>query len=140
MFFVLEVRNVRMPQVLYRVFRVDERYFRTSVRDGMRFRLIKRDTIAGLRRAGQQFHRRKIQDREQSRKIRESSLYSIKETEPLAPLIKYSSSFLHYCCSTCTPASRVSFCSSSPLRPVVLSETCGLLSIIGPCLACSSPI
>ncbi|XP_071625554.1 glycerol-3-phosphate acyltransferase 1, mitochondrial isoform X6 [Temnothorax longispinosus] len=65
-----------------------------------------RFSLDGLRRAGQQFHRRKIQDREQSRKVRESSLYSIKETEPLAPLIKHRASFLHYCCRTCTPASR----------------------------------
>ncbi|KYN23327.1 PREDICTED: glycerol-3-phosphate acyltransferase 1, mitochondrial isoform X2 [Trachymyrmex cornetzi] len=63
-------------------------------------------SLDGLRRAGLQLHRRKIQDREQSRKIRESSLYSIKETEPLMPSIKHKSSFLHYCCNTCTPASR----------------------------------
>lgn len=71
---------------------------------------VKCDIIAGLRRAGLQLQRRKIQDREQSRKIRDNSLYSIKETEPLMPLIKHKSSFLHYCCNTCTPASRVSFC------------------------------
>ncbi|XP_018313534.1 glycerol-3-phosphate acyltransferase 1, mitochondrial isoform X1 [Mycetomoellerius zeteki] len=65
-----------------------------------------RFSLDGLRRAGLQLQRRKIQDREQSRKIRDNSLYSIKETEPLMPLIKHKSSFLHYCCNTCTPASR----------------------------------
>ncbi|XP_012220470.1 glycerol-3-phosphate acyltransferase 1, mitochondrial isoform X2 [Linepithema humile] len=65
-----------------------------------------RYSLDDLKRAGQQFHRRKIQDKEQSRKIRESSLFKIKETEPLAPAIKQKSSFLQYCCNTCTPASR----------------------------------
>ncbi|KAL0110828.1 hypothetical protein PUN28_014047 [Cardiocondyla obscurior] len=71
-----------------------------------------RFSLDGLRRAGHQFQRRKIQDREQSRKIRESALYSIKETEPLAPLTNYRSSFLHYCCNTCTPTSRDSLVKS----------------------------
>ncbi|XP_011863958.1 PREDICTED: glycerol-3-phosphate acyltransferase 1, mitochondrial isoform X2 [Vollenhovia emeryi] len=65
-----------------------------------------RFSLEGLRRAGLQLHRKKAHDREQSRKIRESSLYSIKETEPMAPSIKHKSPFLHYCCNTCTPASR----------------------------------
>ncbi|XP_012537391.1 glycerol-3-phosphate acyltransferase 1, mitochondrial isoform X2 [Monomorium pharaonis] len=65
-----------------------------------------RFSLDGLRRAGLQVHRRKIQDREVSRKIRDQSLYSIKETEPLAPMIRHKSTFLHYCCNTCTPASR----------------------------------
>ncbi|KAL6262598.1 hypothetical protein P5V15_005392 [Pogonomyrmex californicus] len=65
-----------------------------------------RFSLDELRRAGQQYHRRKIQDREQSRKIRYSSLFSIKETEPLVPLTRQRSPFLHYCCKTCTPASR----------------------------------
>ncbi|XP_012153367.1 glycerol-3-phosphate acyltransferase mino isoform X2 [Megachile rotundata] len=59
-----------------------------------------------LRRAGQQLHRKKIQDREQARKIRENSLFKIKETEPLAPLVKEKSSYLHFCCNNCTPSSK----------------------------------
>lgn len=65
--------------------------------------------ILDLRRTGQQLYRRKIQDREQTRKIRENSLFKIKETEPLAPFVKEKSSLLHYCCNSCTPSSRVSF-------------------------------
>ncbi|XP_029045930.1 glycerol-3-phosphate acyltransferase 1, mitochondrial isoform X1 [Osmia bicornis bicornis] len=65
-----------------------------------------RFSLDELRRAGQQLHRKKIQDREQARKIRENSLYKIKETEPLAPLVKEKSSYLHYCCNNCTPSSR----------------------------------
>lgn len=64
--------------------------------------------FAGLRRAGLQFQRRKIHDRENLRRMRESSLLKIKETEPLAPAPKQKLSFLRYCCNTCTPASRVS--------------------------------
>ncbi|XP_020281615.1 glycerol-3-phosphate acyltransferase 1, mitochondrial isoform X2 [Pseudomyrmex gracilis] len=66
-----------------------------------------RYSLDGFRRGGHQlFQRRKIQDREQSRKLRERSLFKIKETEPLMPMIKQKSSFLQYCCNTCTPASR----------------------------------
>ncbi|KAH0947161.1 hypothetical protein HN011_010481, partial [Eciton burchellii] len=65
-----------------------------------------RFSLDDLRRTGQHIQRRKIQDREQSRKIRESSLFEIKETEPLVPTIKQKSSFLRHCCGTCTPSSR----------------------------------
>ncbi|XP_076240613.1 glycerol-3-phosphate acyltransferase mino isoform X2 [Calliopsis andreniformis] len=63
-------------------------------------------SLEELRRAGQQLHRKKIQEREQARQIRESSLFKIKETEPLAPFIKEKPSFLYYCCRSCTPSSR----------------------------------
>ncbi|XP_066581402.1 glycerol-3-phosphate acyltransferase 1, mitochondrial isoform X2 [Prorops nasuta] len=65
-----------------------------------------RFTIDGLRRVGQQIQRRKIQNREVARKIRESSLYKIKESEPILPPFTGKVSFLHYCCKSCTPASR----------------------------------
>ncbi|XP_011159717.1 glycerol-3-phosphate acyltransferase 1, mitochondrial isoform X2 [Solenopsis invicta] len=65
-----------------------------------------RFSLDGLRRAGLQTHRRKFQERETSRKVRDNSLYSIKETEPLTPSIRHKPSFMNYCCSTCTPASR----------------------------------
>lgn len=67
----------------------------------------------GLRRVGGHFHRKKIQDKEQSRKMRESSLFKIKETEPLTMTMKQKSSFLRHCCYTCTPSSRVSFFKSN---------------------------
>lgn len=63
-------------------------------------------SIDELRRSGQQLYRKKMHDREQARKIRENTLFKIKETEPLSPLVKNKSSFLHYCCNSCTPASR----------------------------------
>ncbi|XP_076678138.1 glycerol-3-phosphate acyltransferase mino [Andrena cerasifolii] len=65
-----------------------------------------RFSVEEIRRTGQQFHRKRVQDREQARKIRENSLYKIKETEPLAPFVKEKTSFLHYCCTSCTPSSR----------------------------------
>ncbi|XP_076301390.1 glycerol-3-phosphate acyltransferase mino isoform X2 [Lasioglossum baleicum] len=65
-----------------------------------------RYSVGELRRTGLQLHRRKIQDREQSRKVRENSLFKIKETEPLIPLVKEKPSFLRYCCRSCTPSSR----------------------------------
>ncbi|CAL7938466.1 unnamed protein product [Xylocopa violacea] len=65
-----------------------------------------RFSIEEFRRADQQLYRKKAQDREQVRKIRENSLFKIKETEPLAPLVNEKSSFLHYCCRSCTPSSR----------------------------------
>ncbi|XP_043265956.1 glycerol-3-phosphate acyltransferase 1, mitochondrial isoform X1 [Colletes gigas] len=65
-----------------------------------------RFSLEELRRTGQQLHRKKIQDREQAKRIRESSLFKIKETEPLAAFVKEKPSFLHYCCSTCTPSSK----------------------------------
>ncbi|XP_043682974.1 glycerol-3-phosphate acyltransferase 1, mitochondrial isoform X2 [Vespula pensylvanica] len=63
-------------------------------------------TLGDLRRAGQQYQRKKFHDREQARRIRESSLYRIKESEPLIPLFAPKTSFLHYCCRSCTPSSR----------------------------------
>ncbi|XP_050594328.1 glycerol-3-phosphate acyltransferase 1, mitochondrial isoform X3 [Bombus affinis] len=59
-----------------------------------------------LRRTGQQMYKKKLQDKEQARKVRESSLFQIKETEPLIPTVTESSLFLHYCCNSCTPSSR----------------------------------
>lgn len=67
-----------------------------------------RYSAGDIRRASLQLHRRKIQDREQVRKIRESSLFRIKETEPLAALVKEKPSFLRHCCRSCTPSSRES--------------------------------
>lgn len=52
-------------------------------------------------------YKKKLQDKEQARKVRENSLFQIKETEPLVPTVTESSLFLHYCCSSCTPSSRV---------------------------------
>lgn len=63
---------------------------------------------SGLRRAGQQSQRRRIQNREQMRKLRESALFKIKETELFVPPVPKTSSFLYQCCQTCTPTSRVS--------------------------------
>ncbi|XP_031842920.1 glycerol-3-phosphate acyltransferase mino isoform X2 [Nomia melanderi] len=63
-------------------------------------------TIGDLRRASHQVHKRRIQDRIQAKKIRENSLFKIKESEPLVPLVKEKPSFLRYCCSDCTPSSR----------------------------------
>ncbi|XP_011341391.1 glycerol-3-phosphate acyltransferase 1, mitochondrial isoform X2 [Ooceraea biroi] len=71
-----------------------------------------RFSLDGLRRAGQHLQRKKIQDREQIRKTRESSLFKIKETEPLAPSFQQKTSFLRHCCSTCTPTSRDSLVNS----------------------------
>ncbi|KOC63702.1 Glycerol-3-phosphate acyltransferase 1, mitochondrial [Habropoda laboriosa] len=65
-----------------------------------------RFSIEELRRTGQQLYRKRIQNREQARKLRESSLYQIKENKPLQPLVPEKQSFLHYCCNSCTPSSR----------------------------------
>lgn len=65
-----------------------------------------RFSIKELRRTGQQMYKKKLQDKEQARKVRESSLFQIKETEPLVPTVTESSLFLHYCCISCTPSSR----------------------------------
>lgn len=65
-----------------------------------------RFSIRELRRTGQQFYKKKIQDREQAKKVRENSLFKIKETEPLVPVVKEKSPFLNYCCNNCTPSSR----------------------------------
>lgn len=67
-------------------------------------------TITGLRQAAQNFRRSKIQEREDWRKLRDSSLYRIKESEPIPPQTRQKLSFLQYCCNSCTPASRVRFC------------------------------
>lgn len=77
----------------------------------MRYTSIKRDTftIIGLRQAGQNFRRNKIQEKEDWRKLRDFSLFKIKESEPLPPRTRQKLSFLQQCCNSCTPASRVSF-------------------------------
>ena len=51
-----------------------------------------------------------MRDKEQARKVRENSLFEIKESEPFTYTIKEKSLLLHYCCRSCTPSSRVSFC------------------------------
>ncbi|XP_043268130.1 glycerol-3-phosphate acyltransferase 1, mitochondrial isoform X2 [Venturia canescens] len=66
-------------------------------------------SLDGLRRAGQQVQRKRIQSREQARKSRESSLYKIKESEIMAPTYTETTAFLYHCCNTCTPTSRGSF-------------------------------
>lgn len=65
-----------------------------------------RFSLDELRRSGQSLQKRKMQEREQARKFRDSNLFKIKETEPLAPTVKQKSPFLRYCCNSCTPASR----------------------------------
>ncbi|KAK0165007.1 hypothetical protein PV328_003565 [Microctonus aethiopoides] len=68
-------------------------------------------SLDGLRRAGQQTQRRRIQNREQGRRIRENALLKIKETELFVPPPKEMSSFILQCCQTCTPTSRGTFAS-----------------------------
>lgn len=63
-------------------------------------------SLEELRRTGQQLHKKKIQERERARKIRENSLFKIKEAEPIAPFLKEKPSFLRQCCRSCTPSSR----------------------------------
>ncbi|CAK9807765.1 Glycerol-3-phosphate acyltransferase 1, mitochondrial [Anthophora quadrimaculata] len=65
-----------------------------------------RFSIEELRQTGQQLYRKRIQNKEYARKIRETSLYQIKENKPLPPLIPDKQSFLHYCCNICTPSSK----------------------------------
>lgn len=65
-----------------------------------------RFTLDGLRQAAQNFRRSRIQEKEEWRKLRDSSLYKIKESEPLPPRTKQKVSFLQYCCNSCTPTSR----------------------------------
>lgn len=65
-----------------------------------------RYSVRELRRTGLQLHKRKILDREQTKKIRENNLFKIKETEPLASVVKETPAFLHQCCRSCTPTSR----------------------------------
>lgn len=90
----------------------------------MRYIWIKRDTftITGLRQAGQNSRRYKIQEREDWRKLRDFSLYKIKESEPLPPRTRQKLSFLQQCCNKCTPASRVSFCTRD-LSPSFISTS-----------------
>ncbi|XP_033208938.1 glycerol-3-phosphate acyltransferase 1, mitochondrial isoform X2 [Belonocnema kinseyi] len=68
-------------------------------------------SLGGLRRAGQQMQRRRFQTKEQARKVREASLFKIKETEPIAAQIPRTTAFFYYCCSSCTPSSRDSLVS-----------------------------
>ncbi|XP_050448992.1 glycerol-3-phosphate acyltransferase 1, mitochondrial isoform X2 [Cataglyphis hispanica] len=67
-----------------------------------------RFTLDGLRQAGQNFRRNKIQEKEDWRKLRDFSLFKIKESEPLPPRTRQKLSFLQQCCNSCTPASRES--------------------------------
>lgn len=67
----------------------------------------------GLRRAGQQYQKRRTQGREQARKIRDNNLYRIKESEPLPPTSSHQIiPFLHQCCGQCTPSSKNSLVSN----------------------------
>ncbi|XP_015585337.1 glycerol-3-phosphate acyltransferase 1, mitochondrial isoform X2 [Cephus cinctus] len=74
-----------------------------------------RFSLDGLRRVGQQVtqQRRRVSSREQIRKVRESSLYRIKEAEPLTPAVFRAHSFLHLCCNSCTPSSKNSLVSTT---------------------------
>ncbi|XP_032686586.1 glycerol-3-phosphate acyltransferase 1, mitochondrial isoform X2 [Odontomachus brunneus] len=66
-----------------------------------------RFSLDGLRRAGEHFQRRKIQEKEEMRKFRESSLFDIKENAFSMTLIGRSP-FSRRCCYNCTPVSRKS--------------------------------
>ncbi|XP_057339821.1 glycerol-3-phosphate acyltransferase 1, mitochondrial isoform X1 [Microplitis mediator] len=88
-------------------------------------------SLDGLRRAGQQSQRRRIQNREQIRKLREGALFKIKETELFVPPVPKITSFLYQCCQTCTPTSRGTFASEATKqhqslgRNILLVEPCG---------------
>ncbi|KAJ8684307.1 hypothetical protein QAD02_020099 [Eretmocerus hayati] len=62
--------------------------------------------ISELRRLGQTRQKRPLQNKETARAIRDSSLFRIKESEiSISDPVK-ASSFLHYCCGSCTPSSK----------------------------------
>ncbi|KAK9294563.1 hypothetical protein QLX08_010868 [Tetragonisca angustula] len=69
-------------------------------------------SIKELRQFGQQMYKRRMRDKEQARKVRENSLFEIKESEPFTPTIREKSLLLHYCCKNCTPSSRNSLVST----------------------------
>ncbi|XP_076164883.1 glycerol-3-phosphate acyltransferase mino isoform X2 [Ptiloglossa arizonensis] len=96
---MVDVLSTRLQEV-YAKWEAKTEVKRNPESDAARF------SLEELRRTNHQLHRRRIQSREQARKIRENSLFKIKETEPLTVLVKEKPSFLHYCCSSCTPASR----------------------------------
>ncbi|KAF7993444.1 hypothetical protein HCN44_010039 [Aphidius gifuensis] len=75
-------------------------------------------SLDGLRRAGLQSQRKRSQIREQARKVRESSLFKIKESELLLPPAVFTNSQFHRCCPTCTPTSRDSFIDAAA-RPTI---------------------
>ncbi|XP_053977074.1 glycerol-3-phosphate acyltransferase 1, mitochondrial isoform X1 [Hylaeus volcanicus] len=88
-------------------------------------------------RTGHLLHSKKIQDREHLKKIRESSLFQIKETEPLTACIKEKPPFLQYCCNVCTPSSKDSLVNTISkqhmpfgLNILEISPGCTLLSKI----------
>ncbi|XP_063988733.1 glycerol-3-phosphate acyltransferase 1, mitochondrial isoform X2 [Diachasmimorpha longicaudata] len=68
-------------------------------------------SLDGLRRVGTQSQRKRLQIREQARKIRANSLIKIKETELLVPAPSNAPTISFKCCTTCTPGSRDSFAS-----------------------------
>uniref|UniRef100_A0A0C9RZT5 Gpam_0 protein n=2 Tax=Fopius arisanus TaxID=64838 RepID=A0A0C9RZT5_9HYME len=72
---------------------------------------LSRLSLDGLRRAGTQNQRKRLQIREQARKIRSNSLVKIKETELLIPTISKTTTIAYQCCTTCTLGSRDSFAS-----------------------------
>ncbi|KAK1125192.1 hypothetical protein K0M31_006532 [Melipona bicolor] len=63
-------------------------------------------SVEELRRFGQQMYKKRMQQKEEARKVREFCLFEIKESEPFTPTIKEKSLLLHYCCKSCTPSSR----------------------------------
>ncbi|XP_034949912.1 glycerol-3-phosphate acyltransferase 1, mitochondrial isoform X2 [Chelonus insularis] len=70
-------------------------------------------SLDGLRRAGLQSQRRRIQSREQTRRVRDRALFKIKETELFVPPVPKVTPFLYQCCQTCTPTSRGTFASTA---------------------------
>lgn len=61
-----------------------------------------------LRRAGLSIQKRAIRTKEQARGVRNNALFKIKESEVSVPDPYRNSSFIYYCCRSCTPSSRVS--------------------------------
>ncbi|XP_058793688.1 glycerol-3-phosphate acyltransferase 1, mitochondrial isoform X2 [Phymastichus coffea] len=66
-----------------------------------------------LKRAGLSIQKRAARNKEQARAVRNNSLFRIKETEITVADPTRNMSFLYYCCSSCTPASRDSLVSTT---------------------------
>lgn len=98
---MVDVLSTRLQEV-YATWETRTQVSRTPEPASTRF------SLEELRRAGQSLHKKKMHDRGQARKFRDSNLFKIKETEPLAPTVNQKSSFLRYCCDSCTPTSRES--------------------------------
>jgi hypothetical protein len=65
-------------------------------------------TFSDLQRAGSLFQKKAIKNKEIARAIRNNALFRIKESEILIDDSFQNTSSLYYCCSSCTPTSRVS--------------------------------